>query len=88
MEIIDLNVKNSNEENPLLVYEFDKNDFFKFKGSLVKLVGEGLYTIWDDKRIKSAFNFGNGTYEDFIRFVKDNRIYCAFYFVNQNFIIC
>lgn len=30
------------------------------------------YNIWDEKRIKEAFQFGHGTYTDFERYMKDN----------------
>lgn len=35
--------------------------------------------LWDDARIKHAFNFGNGTKKDFLRYMKDNKCFCAFY---------
>lgn len=31
------------------------------------------YTVWDDDRIRNAFNFGNGTHDDFKRYMRDNR---------------
>ena len=88
MEIIGLNVKNSDDEKYILVYEFYKSDFFKYKGDVLKLIEKGLYNVWNYERIKSAFSFYNGNLEDFIEFVKNNRVFCAFFFVNENFIIC
>ncbi len=35
--------------------------------------------LWDSARIRHAFNFGNGTDKDFLRFVRDNKCFCAFY---------
>ena len=31
------------------------------------------YNVWDDERVKNAFNFGNGTWADFKRYMRDNR---------------
>ena len=31
------------------------------------------YNVWDANRIKNAFNFGNGTMEDFKRYMRDNK---------------
>ena len=36
------------------------------------------FTVWTPKRIKAAFNFGNGTDKDFDRYMKDNKDYCIF----------
>lgn len=30
------------------------------------------FDVWDDAKIKKAFNFGNGTRKDFERFIKSN----------------
>lgn len=35
--------------------------------------------IFDDERIRHAFNFGNGTERDMQRWIKDNRQYARFY---------
>lgn len=42
------------------VKEFNKND-------------PELYNIWNDKRIKEAFNFGNGTKKDMLNYMKNNK---------------
>ena len=39
---------------------------------------QGFYNVWNDKRIKNAFNGGNGTFKDFKRYMKDNQKYCVF----------
>lgn len=39
--------------------------------------GDGLF--WDDKRIRSAFNFGHGTERDLQRYINDNKHFAAFY---------
>lgn len=31
------------------------------------------FNIWDDDRIRNAFNFGHGTLDDFKRYMHDNR---------------
>ena len=41
-------------------------------------IEKGMYNIWDNKRIKRAFNFGNGTMKDFKRYMKDNNQNCYF----------
>lgn len=41
------------------------------------------FSIWDEKRIKGAFHFGNGTIKDFRAYMRDNKAYCTF-ITNQN----
>lgn len=41
------------------------------------------FNIWTDERIKKAFNRGKGTFEDFKRYMNDNKVYCEF-ITNQN----
>ena len=31
------------------------------------------FEVWDDDKIKKTFRFGNGTQEDWKRFIKDNK---------------
>ena len=31
------------------------------------------FNVWDNERIRNAFNFGNGTIKDFERYMKDNK---------------
>ncbi len=42
----------------------------------------GDFNYWDDKRIKAAFNDGNGTFADFKKYMENNRQYCKFEKVN------
>lgn len=35
--------------------------------------------IWDNEKIRHAFNGGEGTPKDMRRMMRDNRIYCRFY---------
>lgn len=41
-------------------------------------IEKGMYNIWDKRRIKGAFDFGNGTIKDFKRYMKDNSNNCYF----------
>ena len=43
---------------------------------------KGYYSKWDEKRIKGAFNFKNGTLKDFKRYMKDNQKYSYFTKIN------
>lgn len=61
----------------MLVYEISKNAV-KLCGSLEKAIAAGAYNIWTPERIKLAFNFGNGTEKDFLRYMHDNRQFCYF----------
>ena len=38
----------------------------------------GDWNIWSSKRIKGAFDFGNGTMRDMKRYAADNRQYATF----------
>lgn len=38
----------------------------------------GGFNVWDDKRIKNAFNFGNGTIKHFEEYMRNNKRYCTF----------
>lgn len=40
--------------------------------------------IYDDERIKNAFNLGNGTISDFKRYMNNNKIFCYFYDLENN----
>ena len=31
------------------------------------------FSVWDAERIRNAFSFGNGTMEDFKRYMRDNK---------------
>lgn len=41
-------------------------------------IKKGLYNVWDDDRIKKAFNCGNGSIKDFENYMKDNKNNCYF----------
>ena len=38
----------------------------------------GDFTVWDDERIKNAFNFGNGTIKYFEAYMCNIKCYCTF----------
>lgn len=38
----------------------------------------GDFNIWDDDRIKKAFNFGKGTKQDFLNYMKNNKQFAKF----------
>ena len=61
----------------MLVYEISKKP-----GSVKKSLAIGAYNIWNDERIKLAFNFGHGTEKDFLHYMLDNMKYC--YFLKQS----
>lgn len=41
-------------------------------GSTLEAVKDGGYSVWNKAKIKSMFNFGNGTMDDLRRFLKNN----------------
>ena len=47
-------------------------------GSTEKAIKNGFFTVWNEKRIKQAFNFGNGTKKDFFRYQQSNKQFCIF----------
>lgn len=47
-------------------------------GDVKKAIAAGAFNIWDDERIKNAFNFGNGTIKDFKRYMDNNKQFCYF----------
>ena len=44
---------------------------------------EGWFLCWTPKRIKGAFNFGNGTIKDLKNHANLNRQYCTIIFMNR-----
>lgn len=42
-------------------------------GNNANTLKEGFFEEWDKRKIKAAFNFGNGTEKDFEEFLKDNK---------------
>ena len=49
------------------------NEFITLvKETSIQNPGPNNFSYWDDDRIKGGFNFGNGTWEDMLRYMKDN----------------
>lgn len=61
----------------MLVYEIPKSAVVKC-GDLEKAISAGAYSKWDTERVKLAFNFGNGTEKDFLRYMQANKQFCHF----------
>lgn len=55
-----------------------------YNGDISLLIGCKDGVIYDDERIKNAFNFGNGTIPDFERYMNNNKIFCYFYDLENN----
>lgn len=48
------------------------------KRNATKEYSNGGYNLWTDRRIKGAFEFGNGTFEDLRKHAEMNRRYATF----------
>ena len=53
----------------IAVYKEDRKRY----GKIENIVSEGLYHNWNDYKIERAFNFGKGTFKDFMDFVRSNK---------------
>ena len=62
-----------------MVIEIDKR-FLKedYNNNIKKCVVAGDFLEWTPEKIKSAFNFNNGTIKDLKRYMRDNKCYCLF----------
>ena len=70
------------------VLEISKDYLKKFYNGNISLIIEckdGV--IYDDKRIKNAFNRGNGTDSDFKRYLNNNKTFCYYYDLENNTIL-
>lgn len=56
----------------------------EYGGNAKRMIAAGDALIFDDDRVKSAFNFGNGTEKDLCRYIADNRKYALFYDLENN----
>ena len=62
------------------VLELSKNYCERFyNGDFDKMIKEKDGIIFDNKTIKSAFNFGKGRKKDFKRYMENNKIFCKYY---------
>ena len=48
------------------------------EGGVKKAIQAGWFTVWTEKRIKGAFNKGDGTLQDLRRYRNDNKPFCTF----------
>lgn len=53
-------------------------------GSVEKAIKNGWFIIWNNERIKKAFNFGNGSKKDFSEYQRNNKAYCIFKDLPEN----
>lgn len=55
-----------------------------YNGDISLCIGckDGL--VFDEKMIKNAFNFGNGTILDFKKYLNDNKKFCYYYDLENN----
>lgn len=49
-------------------------------------IKKGFFTVWSEKRIKGAFNFGNGSKKDFSEYRANNKKYCIFKDFSKDYI--
>lgn len=71
------------EVDMVMIYEIDKNVLNNiYNGDTPEArqqaINDGFFIDWTEKRIKNAFNFGNGTEADLKRYMNDNKQYCVF----------
>lgn len=70
------------------VLEISKDYLKKFyNGNISLLIECKDGVIYDDKRIKNAFNRGNGTVSDFKRYLNNNKNFCYYYDLENNTIL-
>ena len=53
-------------------------------GSVNAAIKKGLFIVIDESHIKKAFNFGNGSFNDFKRYMENNKKICLFIKINDN----
>lgn len=59
----------------------------EYDGNFQKMIDEEDGVIYDDYRIKKAYNRGNGTPKDFKRYMENNRKYCLYYDMENHMFI-
>lgn len=50
----------------------------KINEAIIKADYDGLYSDWDEERIKNAFNNGHGTMHDFKNYMNSNKRFCVY----------
>ena len=62
-----------------MIIEIDKNYLNEFyNGNIMEAYQRGDCLEWTPERIKSAFNFGNGTEKDLERYIRLNKQFAIF----------
>lgn len=70
------------------VLEISKDYLKKFyNGNISLLIECKDGVIYDNKRIKNAFNNGSGTISDFKRYLNNNKRFCYYYDLENNTIL-
>lgn len=63
----------------------DKKEKGKAKMKIIAIEyskkNKSLSSVWDEERVKKAFNFGHGTIENLKEYAENNRQFCTFVFV-------
>jgi hypothetical protein len=66
------------------ILELSKDYGKKFyNGDYKKMIDDMDGVLYDDENIKQAFNYGNGSFSDLMRYIKDNRQYAKYYDLNK-----
>ena len=61
------------------VYELYKPTLQQqYHGNIETMIKDEMYILWDEERIKRAFNFGNGTIKEFNRYMEANKNLCLY----------
>lgn len=66
------------------ILELSKNYAKKFyNGDYKKMIDQMDGVLYDDENIKNAFNYGNGSFKDLMRYINDNRKHAKYYDLNK-----
>lgn len=62
------------------ILELDRKEAREiYNNNYKKMISQNDGVLYDDERIKKAFNFGRGTINDLQRYINNNRQYCRYY---------
>lgn len=50
-----------------------------YNNNYKKMIAQNDGVLYDDERIKKAFNFGRGTINELQKYINNNRQYCRYY---------
>lgn len=66
------------------ILEVSKDYTKKFyNGDYKKIIDKMDGVLYDNENIKNAFNFGNGSFKDLMRYIKDNHKQAKYYDLNK-----